>query len=171
VGDHRHPQWHHRLDGLYTLDLSNMYCLEGNVGMNGQSRSDSPGDGKMKICLIHARRAAGEVLARALSCRLNAEVDVFSYCENALATALDYDVFVVYNNFQKKMTGFQGVKKIRARKPQAFIVGVTSNPNLTRKFISVGADTFLLRAGNEIAELVGIVRQREGVAGSTLERG
>ncbi len=119
-------------------------------------------DDEMKICIIHAMHTAGEVLTRALSCRLSAEVDAFSYCENALATSLDYDVFVVYNNFRKKMNGFQGVKKIRARKPHAFIVGVTSNPNLTKRFISAGADAFLLRTGNEIAELVKIVRQRAG---------
>lgn len=111
----------------------------------------------MKIGLIHARRVPREVLTRALSSKLDAEVDAFSFCEDALATSLDYDVFIVYNNFRKKMNGFQGVKKIRSRKPHAFIVGVTSNPNLTKRFISVGADVFLLKAGNEIVELVEIV--------------
>ena len=116
----------------------------------------------MKICLIHARRVAREVLDRALSVRLNAEVDPFFCCENALRTALDYDVFVVYNNFRKKMNGFQCVKRIRARKPDVFIVGVTSNPNLTKRFTSAGTDVTLLRAGNEIAELVTIIRQGTG---------
>jgi DNA-binding NarL/FixJ family response regulator len=121
----------------------------------------------MKICLIHGMQAAREVVARALSCRLGAEVDAFSYCEDALTTSLEYNAFVVYNNFRKRMTGFQGVRDIRSRKPHVFIVGVTSNPNLTRRFISAGADASLLQAGNEIAELVGIFRQREGVSKST----
>jgi len=114
----------------------------------------------MRICIIHARRPAREVLTRALAVRLNAEVDAYQYCEDALATSLDYDQFVVYNNFRKKMSGFGGVKRIRNRKPTAFIVGVTSNPNFTEKFISAGADSALLRAGNEIAELVGTLGQR-----------
>lgn len=112
---------------------------------------------EMKICLIHGRRVAREVLARALASRLNAEVDEFFCCENALATSLDYDVFVVYNNFRKKMNGFRGAAEIRGRKSQAFVLGVTSNPNLKGRFKSAGADVVLLRSGNEIAELVGIV--------------
>jgi DNA-binding NarL/FixJ family response regulator len=114
----------------------------------------------MKICLIHGRRVAREVLERALSTRLNAEVDPFFCCENVLLTSLDYDVFVVYNNFRKKMNGFQCVKKIKAQRPHAFIVGVTSNPSLTQRFTSAGADVTLLRAGNEIAELVEMIRRR-----------
>lgn len=118
----------------------------------------------MKICLINGKQVAREVLDRALSVRLNAEVDPFFCCENALLTSLDYDVFVVYNNFRKKMNGFQCVKKIRARRPHAFIVGVTSNPNLAERFTSAGVDVALLRSGNEIAELVDIVRQRVDAA-------
>jgi DNA-binding NarL/FixJ family response regulator len=118
----------------------------------------------MKICLIHAKQVIREVLARALSVKLSAEVDSFFCCENALATSLDYDVFVVYNNFRKKMNGFQAVKKIRARKPHVFIVGVTSNPDLTKRFTSAGGDAALLRSGNEIAELVEIISRGEGSA-------
>jgi len=118
----------------------------------------------MKICLINGKQVAREVLDRALSVKLNAEVDPFFCCENALLTPLDYDVFVVYNNFHKKMNGFQCVKKIRARRPHAFIVGVTSNPNLAERFTSAGVDVALLRSGNEIAELVDIVRQRVDAA-------
>jgi DNA-binding NarL/FixJ family response regulator len=114
----------------------------------------------MKICIVHKRDTAGEVLSRALSYRLGAEVTCFTCCENALASALDYDVFIVYNNFRKKMNGVRGVASIRARKPQAFIVGVSSIPNFQRKFIPAGADAFLLKAGNEIGELVDIVRRR-----------
>jgi DNA-binding NarL/FixJ family response regulator len=62
------------------------------------------------------------------------------------------------------MNGFQAVKKIRARKPHVFIVGVTSNPDLTKRFTSAGGDAALLRSGNEIAELVEIISRGEGSA-------
>jgi hypothetical protein len=116
----------------------------------------------MKICLIHGKRVAREVLARALSGKLGAEVTHFSCCERALASSLGYDVFVVYNNFRGKMSGVRGVAKIRGRKPNAFIVGASSAPNFDRHFLPAGADAFLLRAGNEIQELVSIIRRRDG---------
>jgi hypothetical protein len=62
----------------------------------------------MKVCLIHGKRVAREVLTRALSSKLGAEVTNFSCCERALASSLDYDVFVVYNNFRGKMSGVRG---------------------------------------------------------------
>ncbi len=113
----------------------------------------------MNICLIHSKRVGREVLARALSSRLGAEVTGFSFCENALSCSLDYDVFVVYNNFRRKMSGVRGVEKIRARNRDAFIVGVSSTPNLDKRFLPAGADAFLLRAGNEVNELVGIIQK------------
>lgn len=115
----------------------------------------------MNICLIHGRHVGREVLVRALSSRLDADVTGFSCCENALECSLDCDVFIVYNNFRKKMSGVRGVAKIRARQPNAFIVGVSSTPNNERRFLPAGADAFLLRAGNEVEELVRIIRDNE----------
>jgi len=116
----------------------------------------------VNICLIHGKHVGREVLVRAISSRLDADVEGFSCCENALACSLEnYDVFVVYNNFRKKMSGVRGVAKIRARKPEAFIVGVSSTPNNDRRFLPAGADAFLLRAGNEVEELVKIIRNNE----------
>jgi len=115
----------------------------------------------LKICIVHAKRVPREVLTRALASRLGADVIGFSCCEDVLASSLDYDVFVVYNNFRKKMNGVKGVTGIRARKPDAFIVGVSSTPNLHRRFLPAGADAFLLRAGNEIEELVEIIRRKK----------
>ena len=114
----------------------------------------------MKICIVNKRDTAGEVLSRALSYKLGAQVTHFTSCEDALASSLDYDVFIVYNNFRKKMNGVRGVAGIRARKSDAFIIGVSSIPNFHRKFLPAGADTFLLKAGNEIGELVDIIRRR-----------
>jgi len=112
----------------------------------------------MKICLIHGRRVEREVLARALTSKLGAEVTHFPSCESALACSLDYDVFVVYNNFRKRMDGVRGVVEIRGRQPDAFIVGVTSTPDLPKRFLAAGADATILRAGNEIRELVSAIR-------------
>lgn len=113
----------------------------------------------MNICLVHGKRVGREVLARALTSKLGAEVTHFSSCESVLACSLDCDVFIVYNNFRRKMSGIRGVKEIRARNPDAFIVGVTSTPGLRKRFLSAGADVSALRAGNEIEELVGIIQK------------
>ena len=58
------------------------------------------------------------------------------------------------------MTGMQGAREIRQRKPKAFIVGVTSTPYFDRKFLQAGADAAFMRAGNEIAELVKVIQKR-----------
>jgi DNA-binding NarL/FixJ family response regulator len=122
----------------------------------------------MKICLIHGRRVAREVLTRALSSKLGAEVTSFPCCEDILESSLDYDVFIVYNNFsKKKMSGVRGVAKIRGRNPYAFIVGVSSTPSYVHQFLPVGADACVLRAGNEVQELVSVIRQRDGQSAST----
>jgi len=99
------------------------------------------------------------VLARALSSRLGAEVTEFSSCENALSCSLDYDVFVVYNNFRRRMSGVRGVEEIRARNHDALVIGVSSTPGSRRRFLSAGADGAVLRAGNEIKEMVGIIQK------------
>ena len=114
----------------------------------------------MNICLIHGKHVGREVLARALASQLGAEVTEFSSCESALSCSLDYDVFVVHNNFRRKMSGVRGVTKIRARQPDAFIVGVSSTPNNERQFLPAGADAFVLRAGNEVEELCRVIRQK-----------
>ena len=113
----------------------------------------------MKIVIAHSHRPTREVLARAFMCRLKAEVETFSCVEDALLSSLNYDVCVVYNNFGHKMDGLRGVSHFRARWPRAFIIGVSYKPNMERKFLPAGADAFLLRAGNEIAELVEIIRK------------
>ena len=114
----------------------------------------------MNICLIHGKRKARAVLTRALSSRLGAEVVDFSCCEGALASPLDYyDVFVVYNNFRGRMGGVKGVAEIRAQNPDAFIVGVSSTPGFDKRFLSAGADAFVLRAGNEVVELASVIQK------------
>ncbi len=113
----------------------------------------------MNICIIHSKHVAREVLARALTRELGAEVAHFASCESALLYPLDYDVFVVYNNFRRKMNGIRGVEEIRARNSDALVIGVSSTPGLRKRFLSAGASAFVLRAGNEIEELVGIIQK------------
>jgi len=115
----------------------------------------------MKICLIHGKRIAREVLTRALSSGPGVEVVDFPSCESALSSSLlDYDVFIVYNNFRRKMSGIQGVKEIKSQNPEALIIGVSSNPSFYKRFLSSGADVAVLRAGNEIGELRRIIQQK-----------
>lgn len=112
----------------------------------------------IKIGVAHMHDPTREVLVRALTNRLNAEVTGFAYVEDVLNSSMQYDVLVVYNNFGHKMDGVTGVARIRARKPQAFIIGVSPTPHFDRKFLPAGANAFLLRAGNEIEELVRMIK-------------
>jgi len=114
----------------------------------------------MKICVIHARPPAREVIARALCSTSGADVVTYSCCEDVLATSLDYDVFIVYNNFgPRKMNGIKGTAAIRAQKSDVYIIGVSAKPYNDNRFLPAGANAFLLKAGNEIGELVGMVRR------------
>ena len=111
----------------------------------------------MRICLIHGRRKARKVLARAFFLKLDAEeVTSFSSCERVLASSLDgYDVFVVYGNGQGKTSGVGEIRSIRSRRPDAFIVGVVSStPNLDRQTILAGADTLVLRTEPETTRMI-----------------
>lgn len=112
----------------------------------------------MKISIVHGHGPTREILARALASRLNAEVTPFSCVENVLASSMSYDLFIVYNNFERNMNGITGVSQIRKRKPHALIIGVSYKPYFEKKFLPAGADAFLLRAGNEIEELVKMIK-------------
>ncbi len=108
----------------------------------------------MKVALVSGAYPRREVVARGASHKLGGDpVTPFSCVEDVLMSSMDYDVFVVYNNFEKKMNGVDGVRALRKQSPQAYIVGVSSVPYMERQFVPAGADRFLLLAGNEIAEL------------------
>ena len=115
----------------------------------------------MNITIVHGHRRARELLERALALKLSAEVTGFSCVEDLLSSSMHYEVFVVYSNLGKHLSGARGVDQIRGQKPHAFIVGVSENPNSQSKFMLAGVDAFLLRAGNEIAELTGIIQGYE----------
>jgi Zn finger protein HypA/HybF involved in hydrogenase expression len=117
----------------------------------------------VKIALAHGDYPAREVVARGISHKLNAagrtgaEVLVFSCVENLLMSSMDYEVFVIYNNFKKKMGGVSGIREIRRVKPEALIVGVSATPNYDHKMLPAGADAFVLLAGNEITETAELI--------------
>ena len=123
----------------------------------------------MRICLIHREHEDREVLVRALSFKLNADVTSFSSCERVLASSLDgYNVFVVCSNSQCKMSEVGVIRCIRSKKPDALIVGVSSALSRDWQMLPAGADTLVLRTRNgitkpispvEITKLVDTIRQ------------
>lgn len=117
----------------------------------------------MKIALVSGAYPRREVVARGVAHKLESDtVQPFSCVEDALASSMDYDVFVIYNNFTHKMNGIDGVRAIRQRARDAYIIGVSAIPYMERQFVPAGADSFLLLAGNEIAELAdAIIKHRQ----------
>ena len=45
------------------------------------------------------------------------------------------------------------------------MIGVSYRPDVGKKFLSSGANAFLLRAGNEIEELVRLIQRRVNATG------
>ena len=114
----------------------------------------------MKISLIHSHRPTRDVLTRALTLKLGAEVVGFSCLEDLFSSSMDYDVFVVYNMFGRvKMDRWEGVKWIRAQKPNAMIVSMIHRRFFDRKNSPPGADAVLMCAGSEIDSVVRLAKE------------
>jgi DNA-binding NarL/FixJ family response regulator len=111
------------------------------------------------------------VVSKALEARLGSPVHRYSSCEDALRYTEQYDTFVVYNNFGKRMNGAQGVTQIRALKPDAFILGVTSVPGFRQKFFAAGADDTVLLSGNEVGELTEKIQKHRADVPQGMQRG
>ncbi len=109
---------------------------------------------------MHGKQVARKVVTRALDTRLAGAVHCYSCCEDALRYTEQYDAFVVYNNFGKRMEGAQGVERIRARRPQALIIGVTSVPAYRQEFLSAGADDAIPLSANEVEGLTRRIERR-----------
>ena len=115
----------------------------------------------MKIALVSGAYPRRELVARGISHKLGGiPVQPFSCCEDLLASSMDYQAFIIYNNFDHKMGGVAGVHEIRKRAPGAFIAGISPIPYMERQFLPAGADAFLLLAGNEITELTELILKR-----------
>lgn len=113
----------------------------------------------MRLSLVHPHRVIREVLTRALSSKLDAEVVGFSCIENLLTSSMNYDVFVVYNIFGRdKIDRWEGVKWIRYYKPEALIISMIHYRFFDRKYAPPGADAILLCVGDEIEELVKLIK-------------
>ena len=113
----------------------------------------------MKVSVIHPHRSTREVLARALSVKLDAEVVGFSCLENLLSSSMDYDIFVVYNMFGRtKMDRWEGVRWIRAQKPNSMVVSMIHRRFFDRKNAPPGADAVFMCAGDEVDSVVKLAK-------------
>ena len=114
----------------------------------------------MKISVIHPHRATREVLSRALAVKLGADVVGFSCLENLLSSSMDYDVFVVYNMFgREKMDRWEGVKWIRAQRPNALVVSMIHRRFFDRKNAPPGADAVFMCAGDEVDSVAKLAKE------------
>lgn len=114
----------------------------------------------MRIGLVHPHRVTREVLAKALASKLNAEVVDFSSIEDLLDSSMKYDVFVIYNIFGRaKMDRWEGIRWIRAQKPEALLISMIHRRFFDRRYAPPGADAILLHAGEEIDAMVKLIKQ------------
>jgi hypothetical protein len=115
----------------------------------------------MNICIVHADRLSREVLTRLLATKMGAEVVGFSCLEDLLRSRMEYDVFVVYNMFgRSKMDRWEGVKWIRNRQPDAFIVSMNYKKFFDRKD-SPGADASTFAADDDVDGLIKFIHEHE----------
>jgi hypothetical protein len=115
----------------------------------------------LRICLICGHRVSRQALSRVLAREFQAEVDVYTSCEDALCSELDHDVFVVYDHFgRRRINGPVGARRLRVVRPDAYVVGVTTNPGIDKQFVRSGADTAILVGEHAIRRIVDIVRDR-----------
>ena len=136
-----------------------------------RSKAKPEKEAELSVCVVHGRQTARKVVSKALEARLEKPVHRYGSCEDALRYTEHYDTFVVYNNFGKRMNGARGVTQIRALKPDAFILGVTSVPGFRQKFLAAGADDTVLLSGNEVAELAERIEKRQAEVGQGTRRG
>jgi hypothetical protein len=114
----------------------------------------------MKTCVVHQHRATRDLLAKALNLKLGSEVVGFSCLENLLSSSMDYDVFVVYNMFGRvKMDRWEGVKWIRAQRPNALIISMIHRRFFDRRNSPPGADAVFMCAGDEIDAIVKLAKE------------
>ncbi len=115
----------------------------------------------MKISIVHADRLSREVLSQLLAKKLQAEVVGFACLEDLLRSRDDYDVYVLYNMFGRtKMDRWEGVKWIRNRKPDAFIVSMTYKKFFDRKD-APGGDAAVFSPEHDVNGLIKFIHEHE----------
>lgn len=136
-------------------------AVRGQEAADGAPNRSGEDRGNLRICVICGQRVPREVLCRALALELEADVEWYASCEDALCSEADYDVLVVYDYFgMGRMNGPQGVLRLRAVRPRAYIIGVTSNPGFDKQFLWSGADFATLMHDRPIKRIVALIRAR-----------
>ncbi len=135
--------------------------MRGQGAADGAPNRGGEDEGSLRICVVCGQRVPREVLCRALARELEADVDWYASCEDALCSEADYDVLVVYDYFgMGQMNGPQGVLRLRAVRPRAYIIGVTSNPGFDKQFLWSGADFAILMQDRPLARIIALIRAR-----------
>jgi len=117
----------------------------------------------MRISIVHAHRTTRDVLTKALAVKLNAEVVGFSCLENLLASSMSYDVFVLYNIFGRtKMDRWEGVRWIRAQKPDALVISMIHRRFFDRKHSPPGADAVFMCTGDQVEGVAKLISGNHG---------
>ena len=116
----------------------------------------------MRIAIAHAHRLTREVLANVVATRLDAETVTYSCLEDLLASSMNYDVFLVFNNFGvNKMDGWEGVKWLRFKKPDAQVVFMNQKRFFERKHLPPGTDAPIFCAEDDIDGLVSLIKRHQ----------
>jgi DNA-binding NarL/FixJ family response regulator len=114
----------------------------------------------MRISIVHSHRLTRQVMCKALSAKLDAEVVDFSSIEELLDSSMNYDVFIVYNMFgREKLDRWEGVKWIRAQKPDALVISMIHQRFFDRKDAPPSSDAVLFCAGDDIDGLVALIKK------------
>jgi hypothetical protein len=113
----------------------------------------------MRVALAHGKYPARDLIASAMARRLkeagyaDVEVLAFSRMEDVLDSSLEFDAFVLYSNFGKRMGGIEGASIIRHLKPNAVIIGVTAMHPKVSRFHEAGAVGVVFLSGDEIPRI------------------
>jgi len=120
----------------------------------------------MKVAIAHNKYPDRDLIARGVAYRLRVlgyrEVTTLAYrfMEDLLDSSLDYDVFVCYSNFGKQMGGIEGATLLRAYKPDARIIGVTTMHPKASRFRDIGALGIVFPGEEEIKQICDIIRAK-----------
>ena len=132
------------------------------VQVNIADDGGGPGKECMRIAIAHAHRLTREVLAKVISNRLGAESVTFCCLEDLFASSMNYDVFIVFNQFGvNKMDGWQGAKWLRHNKPDARVIFMNQKRFFERKFLPPGTDQWLFCPDDDMDELVKMVKSHQ----------
>jgi hypothetical protein len=114
----------------------------------------------MKICLVHSHRPTREILVKALTYKLHVPATGFACIEEVFESPMDYDVFILYSEFGRKMDRVDGMRWIKAMKPDALVISMIHTRYFDRKHAPPGTDAVVFEAGSDIHKLVEFIGER-----------